>query len=359
VDCVGSWGDWSSCDTSCVQNSVYRVTQPAANGGSACPVEDGAVNTQRCSSVACTAVDCVGSWGEWSSCSTACMQTGVYRVTRPAANGGAACPHLGSAVRSQPCRGDSCSATDPPLNNAVECYGTWGAWSSCSASCLRMSVYSANMGHSGAAVSSACPYQDGAVKRQPCRGDSCPVADGAVDCVGSWSKWSTCSTRCTQTRVYNVEQAAARGGASCPVADGSPQSRSCSGGRCTDPADDAAMLVTAVQVTLAAPANVSTILQRCKALVTLRTASGQRLHRARVFGVWSAPTTETGGELELGSDAAEMQETRMSGQAVFRSWAWRKESAGTVCRFTVTDVKFPGKRFDGSASVTIGTLEWG
>jgi hypothetical protein len=358
VDCVGVWSDWSSCDASCFQTSMYKVTQPAANGGRACPVEEGAVNTHRCSSVACTAVECLGSWGEWSSCSAACMQTGEYRVTRPAANDGAACPHLEGAVRSQPCRGDSCSATDPPANSAVECYGAWGAWSSCSPSCLRMSVYSADVRQSRAASSSACPYQDGAVKRQPCRGDSCPVADGAIACVGSWSKWSTCSTLCTQTRVYNVEQAAAGGGAYCPVADGTLQTRSCTGGSCTADAGNATMLIIAVQVTLAVPANVTTSFQRCKAIVTLRTASGQPLYRARVFGIWSAPITETHGELELGSEAAEVQETRMSGQAVFRSCAWRKDSAGTVCRFTVTDVKFPGKRFDRPASVTVGIYEW-
>jgi hypothetical protein len=39
-----------------------------------------------------TAIDCAGSWSEWSTCDESCMQSIQYNVARLAANGGAACP---------------------------------------------------------------------------------------------------------------------------------------------------------------------------------------------------------------------------------------------------------------------------
>jgi hypothetical protein len=53
VNCAGLWGSWSVCNASCSQTMTYRITRPAANGGGACPVADGSVRTQPCSGGAC------------------------------------------------------------------------------------------------------------------------------------------------------------------------------------------------------------------------------------------------------------------------------------------------------------------
>jgi hypothetical protein len=129
VDCVGSWGDWGLCTANCTQTAEYNVTRPAANGGAACLLADGTLRMQPCSGGSCrpTPQSCVGAWGSWSSCSSSCTQTATYSVTRPAANGGAACPVADGAVQTQPCTGGSCTSQD--------CIGAWAEWSSCSSAC--------------------------------------------------------------------------------------------------------------------------------------------------------------------------------------------------------------------------------
>ncbi|KAF6262339.1 hypothetical protein COO60DRAFT_1636017 [Scenedesmus sp. NREL 46B-D3] len=52
VDCVGAWGAWGPCSSSCTQVAEYKVTRPAAGGGAACAVADGAQQTQPCSDAA-------------------------------------------------------------------------------------------------------------------------------------------------------------------------------------------------------------------------------------------------------------------------------------------------------------------
>ncbi len=62
VNCIGSWGSWGSCSTSCgggTQTQTYTVTTPASGGGTACPSANGATNSQSCNTQAC----CVGNQG--------------------------------------------------------------------------------------------------------------------------------------------------------------------------------------------------------------------------------------------------------------------------------------------------------
>jgi hypothetical protein len=94
VNCEGTWG---SCSATCGGGSqTFTVTQPAANGGTACPTSPRACNEQACP------VDCQGSWG---SCSASCGEgTETFTVTTPAANGGVACP----APTTRPCNMAPC-----------------------------------------------------------------------------------------------------------------------------------------------------------------------------------------------------------------------------------------------------------
>jgi hypothetical protein len=98
----------------------------------------------------------------------------------------------------------------------------------------------------------------------------------------------------------------------------------------------------------------------CKAIVTLRTASGDSLEGVKIRGSWDAP--KIGDEpLTLARNAAAaapVQVTRKSGKAVFRSWFWRPEAKGKSCKFTVLNVSFPGGKFNKTASVVSDTFRW-
>jgi hypothetical protein len=363
--CVGAWSDWSGCDSACMQTAVYKVTQPAVSGGNPCPIADGSVRAQRCSGLTCVtdalranSMDCIGSWGEWSSCSAACMRSSVYTVERPAANGGAVCPYSDGAIRGQPCKGDSCV---PAEARAVDCSGAWGEWSSCSAACMQEAAY--KVVRAAANGGAACQFADGAVQTQPCTGGSCPQSNRLVpvNCIGSWGVWSSCSAACTQTQTYTVTQPAANGGAACAAADGAIQTQRCSGGSCKQTNGSIAMIIAAINVTREAPTDRSAGENyHCKAVVTLRTASGDALSGAKIHGTWAAP--KTAGEPVMrvrdASAAALVQQTRKSGQAVFRSWYWKLDATGKSCKFTVTSVNFPGGLFNRSASVTSDTARW-
>ena len=75
-------------------------------------------------------VHCDGTWSDWSYCSAPCgdgTQTRSWNTTTPPLNGGKACPSPSTQTIS--CRVKDC----PP--EAVNCEGTWSAWSDCSEQC--------------------------------------------------------------------------------------------------------------------------------------------------------------------------------------------------------------------------------
>ncbi|WIA38723.1 hypothetical protein OEZ86_002023 [Tetradesmus obliquus] len=176
-----------------------------------------------------------------------------------------------------------------------------------------------------------------------------PAAPLSPDCLGSWT---------------------VNGGAACQFAEGAVKSQSCSGGDCLQPptagysdggADpsDSVMVITALKVTREVPVNPNSRATgravqyyRCKAIITLRTASGGVMANATVTGTWSAPGEATPDA------AAAPADTRRSGQAVFWSQAWRAAGAAGLCEFTVRDVQFTGKTFDRSSSFTSSAVNW-
>eukprot|EP00929_Paragymnodinium_shiwhaense_P048014 TRINITY_DN24344_c0_g1_i3.p1 TRINITY_DN24344_c0_g1~~TRINITY_DN24344_c0_g1_i3.p1 ORF type:complete len:1739 (+),score=304.31 TRINITY_DN24344_c0_g1_i3:62-5278(+) len=232
VDCSGRWMEWSKCSKTCdggQQVKKFKVERPPEAGGKACPASP---KLQLCSQGPCP-VDCVGSWGNWSQCTTSCGTGTTSRkfiVTTPAANGGVQCPKK---------QRDSCNPTVPcPVN----CQGNWDEWTTCSATC--------DGGQQSRTFRVAMPGKYGGKKcptsqTRECNTDKCQIfftttitttttttTEETVDCQGEWSKWTTCSATCgggTQASVFKILVPPKNGGKPCPS---SKRSRQCKTQRC-------------------------------------------------------------------------------------------------------------------------------
>lgn len=212
TDCEGSWQEWGECSKPCgrgEQSRTYTVTVKAA-GGTECPASP---ETKECNDQPC-AINCAGSWGTWEDCSNPCgggSQTRSYVVTTVEDHGGEACP----APESKKCNEHSCP---------VDCAGSLGSWSECSAKCgggtqSRPFEMRTPPAHGG----DPCP----ASESRSCNENECPV-----DCDGSWGAWDTCSEQCgggTQSRSFTVKEDSAHGGQACPS---SPESKDCNEHAC-------------------------------------------------------------------------------------------------------------------------------
>lgn len=215
VDCeVGPWTEWGSCSKPCgggVQMRTRTITKAAANGGKECPVlsETKPCNEQSCQipptvSVA-SPVNCeVSAWTAWSQCDKSCgggNQTRTRTVTKPAANGGTACPAL---TETQPCNTQKCP---------VDCVtSNWSAWDACTKTCgggkqTRTRSVVTPAANGGKECGSLSETQD-------CNTQACPV-----DCVTSnWTIVDACTKSCgggKQTRTRYVITPAANGGKEC------------------------------------------------------------------------------------------------------------------------------------------------
>eukprot|EP00042_Codosiga_hollandica_P042165 m.383963 g.383963 ORF g.383963 m.383963 type:complete len:692 (+) comp56261_c0_seq1:101-2176(+) len=213
IDCmVSAWSGYGECSQSCGTGSQSRwrsVTNPASNGGHACPdlVESQPCNEQECP------VDCVVSaWSDFGACSHSCGPAGLQgrhrTVTTAPLNGGAACPSL---VDHQPCNEFPCP---------VDCTTTsWGNWGRCSKSC------GPSAGVQTRTRKVAMPASNGGI---PCGSSgislvearNCPSMPCPVDCaVSAWSSFGSCSLSCgggSQTRWREVVSAPIAGGKACP-----------------------------------------------------------------------------------------------------------------------------------------------
>jgi hypothetical protein len=128
VDCVVSaYQNTTTCSVECgggTLNQTRVVITPAENGGVACPsdlVQTIACNTQGC------AVDCTTSeWDDVGVCSVTCgggVQNQTRTVTQPAENGGMACPTdltQTVACNTQVCPPSSSSSTGASSSTAGE-----------------------------------------------------------------------------------------------------------------------------------------------------------------------------------------------------------------------------------------------
>ena len=232
--CVGKWGAWSSCSEKCgagTRNSVFMISQFDRDAGLACEFSAGERKVEACKVKDCP-VDCVGAYGAWGACSKSCgagVSVAIFAVTKKSAHGGVACHAVGSR-KTRACTVKACP---------VDCKGRYGTWSACSKSCGSGSQKKLfTIKHPAAHGGKACAAGDGNVQSQSCKLKDCPVKE---DCVGSWTAWGsprgrgTCSKACgagLHSATYIVTKAAANGGRACPVANSATRVQSCTAKAC-------------------------------------------------------------------------------------------------------------------------------
>lgn len=140
VNCTGEWGRWARCSDeeggllTCGggnRTRRYMVIHYAANNGTnaTCNATDGFEELQLCDAGPCP-IDCNGSWGPWSNCSSNCSWGTVsreYTVSSAAMFGGAdfTCEARNGSVDVQLCDTGQCpvlKGEPSPLPSAFSCF---------------------------------------------------------------------------------------------------------------------------------------------------------------------------------------------------------------------------------------------
>jgi hypothetical protein len=127
-DCI--WKHRSSCSASCLTGSQSRsrsILSPSHTTTNSCPTLG---DSKTCDAGACPTPDqvlgcLVTDWQGWSACPVTCDGSSYTRsraITRPAINGGAACPT--TLLQTSPCSVNEC-----PVDCQV---ASWTSWGSCS-----------------------------------------------------------------------------------------------------------------------------------------------------------------------------------------------------------------------------------
>ena len=236
-DCTGAWGEWSDCTQECsfegsegFKTKIYSVEWPATGEGKACPYDDGEEEVQECGKVACTPKDCVGNWTAWSveGVGANAIEKRTWDVTQEPKYGGAAC----SVEESARIETKVASASTP----SVDCVGSWVNVGTCSKTCgpdgkqkRRFDISTPASGPNGKSCTNSAGVllKDGDIdETEECNTDIvCPV-----NCVGSFSNWSSCSESCgpgTKRRTYSVTTPVAGTGTTCAYDDGHQETADC------------------------------------------------------------------------------------------------------------------------------------
>ena len=173
IDCVGDWDAWKVQGTN--QTRDWTITQEPKYGGAECDVAESArTESKACTdATACPPVNCVGSWVNVGTCSTTCgpdgKQSKRYDVSTAASGvGGVACPHEDGATKQESCNTD--------VVCPVNCVGSYGNWSSCSETCgpgTKRRTYSVTTPAAG--TGTACAKDDGYEDTQACEEKACDL----------------------------------------------------------------------------------------------------------------------------------------------------------------------------------------
>ena len=206
IDCVGDYEDLGVCSTTCgpgTQQQKYKISQDAVNGG-VCPNE----NTTRnipCNIGPCP-VNCVGDYVDSGVCSTTCgpgTQQQEYKISQSAVNGGV-CPNENTT------RNISCNIGPCP----IDCVGSFGEYETCSVGCgggTQSRTYTITKGaqHEGL----ECPHQDGDTEERQCNTDPCHInCNGGFENLGECSR--ECGGGVLR-QFYDITTEAQHGGGQC------------------------------------------------------------------------------------------------------------------------------------------------
>ena len=231
-DCVGSWGNYGTCsyDKDSHKNKrckSYKIVSAAAYNGKGCPYANQA---ESCTPLGCLQpVDCVGSWTAFGQCKHdkdehVNVRCKMYKISQPAFLGGYQCPHEDKK--------EHCSKMD--CSQPVDCVGGFGDYDSCfydkkdhkNKRCKKFEVNTASA-HNGY----GCAYSN---MYETCTSQGC---EQPVDCIGSWGQWGLCeydghnhkNRRC---RFYKITRKPDHSGYDCPFSD---SYKSCTVQGCAQP----------------------------------------------------------------------------------------------------------------------------
>jgi hypothetical protein len=204
------WGQWSTCDKSCVGLDGVRGTQTRSRAVTPSTDACAAFSTEEreCAIPDCS-IDCQpGDWSVWTTCTKSCNGGERYRFRQPLPG------HEGNEY------GAKCTnLTDFEVCNSFACpidceMSALGEWSQCTKTCgegkrtaTRKIVTKSSFG------GLAC----GATEvTELCNAQECPV-----DCsVTGWSGWSTCVSthhdNCKKAQFRRLVHPASHGGKPCP-----------------------------------------------------------------------------------------------------------------------------------------------
>uniref|UniRef100_A0A8C8RV15 Hemicentin-1 n=1 Tax=Pelusios castaneus TaxID=367368 RepID=A0A8C8RV15_9SAUR len=225
----GSWLPWGPCSDTCGKGTQTRLrlcnSPPPSLDGSYCEGPD--TQMQVCNKRHCPVDGKWAAWTSWSACTVSCGG-GTKQRTRDCSDpfpqfGGHKCE--GNDVQIDFCNSDLC-----PIHGN---WGPWSSWGACSRTCNggQMRRYRTCDNPRPVNGGRACAGADTQIQR--CNTELCPV-DGNW---GTWQAWSRCSASCgggeqTRTRLC-TNPAPSNGGRPCP-GDFSQLSRcnihSCPGG---------------------------------------------------------------------------------------------------------------------------------
>jgi len=178
VNCVGEYQNLGVCvandpNLNCglgTQQQEYKISQPAENGGSECPVVATTTRSISCNLDPCP-IDCVGSFGEYGTCSKDCVggtHSRTYTITKDAQHEGAQCPHPDGYVDEKDCNNN--------ILCPIDCVGEFVPFKDCSRECgggMFQEIYNitTEAQHGGR----SCSNKQNDLKTSDCNMDPCPT----------------------------------------------------------------------------------------------------------------------------------------------------------------------------------------
>jgi hypothetical protein len=211
INCEGSFSEFSECSNSCGDGTKFKefnITKEALYDGTSCSYPDGYKEFVNCKIKECP-INCEGSFIDLETCSKPCgtgEKTQAYNITKAAQYEGIECPNNHGDERKISCNSQPCP---------IDCKGNFISVSDCSAKCgygFKTEQYNVTTQAQYGGID--CPHFNGYEKTLICKEQDCPI-----DCIGSFSDYTNCSTDCgggLKIQTYNITQKSNIEGIDCP-----------------------------------------------------------------------------------------------------------------------------------------------